>query len=199
MEVSELRFRPPGWKAYLNGIELSAIGLAVIAWGAAVVAWNPWSWRGAILFLSGIGVGAMGAAFTLLTWFIIAFGMVTSWRRWRRLRPPVKIVDASGIHYLSPRRPVFVPWSDVEQVILRRNIFPKRVISSVFIRFAPGAALLRDGTFRVPADHSLSIGPLAAVSVPEDVAVRFLEEIAGPRLEVETEDRRKTVDASGRR
>lgn len=194
MAISELRFPSPALKFYVEGLGWSALGLALIAWGAVVVAFDPWNWTGAVFILGGTFTAALGVVFTVLIWFIFVLGTVTAWRRWRQLRPPAVVIDATGIRYLPYRGPVLVPWPDVEQLGLRRSIFRNRVVTKVFIRLSPGAALLRDGAMTVPASRSLNVGLLSDLAVPEDIAVQFLGETAGSRLRVTEIDRRTPVD-----
>lgn len=198
MTVSELRFRTPGTRFYAQGLSLSAVGFALIAWGAIVVAFDPWNWAGPIILLGGVYVGVLGVVLTLLVWFIYVWGTITTWRHFRQLRPPAVVMDASGVRYLAPRRPVFVPWPDVERVGLRRIIFRNRVVTKVFLRLTPDAGLLRDGTVAVPASRSVNVGLLSELEVPEDIAMRFLEETVGSRLEVTIDDRRKPAASYGR-
>lgn len=193
MAISELRFRSPGLKFYVQGLGWSALGFALIAWGAVVVAFDPWNWKGAVFILGGICTAGLGVVFTLLIWFIYASGTIMTWRQWRQLRPPAVVIDAAGIRYLAPRRPVSIPWPDVEKVGMRRIIFRGRVISQVFIRLRPAAALLGDA-IAIPADGKVRVGRLSDLTVPEDTAVRFLEESSGSRLEITIDDRRTPAD-----
>jgi hypothetical protein len=195
--ISELRFRAPGLRFYAQGLTVCAFGIAAIAWGVAIVVVNPWNWIGVISTLGGVILGVAGVVLCLLVWFIYVWGTVTTWRRWRQLRPPAVVIDASGIRYLAARRPVLVPWPDIEQVGLRRTVFRNRVVAKVFLRLASGAGLVKRDVITVPASRSLNVGLLSDADVPQDLAMRFLAEMAGPRLEITEVDRRNSV-GSGR-
>jgi hypothetical protein len=198
MTISELRFRTHGLRFYAQGIAWSAFGIALIVGSVAVVVFAPRNLVGGIDILSGVFFGVVGVAFTLLIWFLYVLGLITAWRQWRQLRPPAVVIDASGIRYLAARRPVLVPWTDVQQVGMRRTNYRTRVATKIFMRLTPGAALLRDGTITVPASRYLNVGRLSELAVPEDIAVRFLSETAGSRLEITEVDRWDSVVNRGR-
>lgn len=193
-EPTELRFRSPGWKFYGQGLAWSALTVAVSAWGWIGVALVPGDWIGILSKLGGVILGLSGTVMTLFIWGISIGGTIWTWHRWRQLRPPAVVIDDSGIRYLARRRPVFVPWPDVERLVLHRTIRRRRVISSVALYLIPDAALLRDGPIAIPPRRSLNVSTFETLTVPEDVAVRFLEETAGSRLEVEVDDRRDPAD-----
>lgn len=198
MTINELRFRTPGLAFYAQGIALSALGIALMVGGVVIVVIDPWNLIGDIYILSGVFLGLVGVAFTLLVWFLYVWGTISTWRLWRQFRPPAVVIDASGVRYLAARRAVLVPWPDIEKLGLERTVFRNRVVTRVLLRLAPGAALLRDGAITVPASHSLNVGTMSRLAVPEDIALRFLAATAGPRLEITEVDRRNPAANPGR-
>lgn len=197
--MTELRFSSPGWKFYSQGLTVSALGIVLVVWGVVIIAVDPWNWVGVISMLGGGMSAAAGLALLLFVWFIYVYGIFTSWRKWRQFRPPTVAVDADGVRYQAPRRPVTVPWADIEQVMVDRIIFPRRVVTKVALRLTPGAALIRDGVIQVPASRYLNVGLMSDLDVPEDVAQEFLSDTAGPRLEIKEDDRRPEYAARGYR
>lgn len=193
MTTNELRFPAPGARFYVSGISLSIIGLALIAWGVVILAFDPWNWPEAIFLLGGIFVAVLGAVFCSFVWFTLAWGTFTTWRNWRQLRAPSVIIDATGVRYLASRRPTAIPWSDIEQLGVRRSIFRNHVVTKIFLRLMPSATLLRDGIVPANANRYLNIGLASDLPVPEETAVRFLQETAGSRLKV-TEVNRRTPE-----
>lgn len=198
MTVNELYFPVPGRKSFAQGLSLSVIGIGFLAWGVAGMAVTPWSWAGIIPLLGGVLAVGVGLGVILLVWFTFIYGTITIWRRWRQFRPPAVTIDATGVRYLATHRPALIPWPDIEQVHLTRTIFPKRNVTKASLRLAPGAALLREGPVNVPATRYLNIGMMADLDVPEDTAVRFLEDTAGTRLQV-TETLHRTAAANSGR
>jgi hypothetical protein len=198
MTISEVRFQTPGRAFYTQGIALSALGIALIACGVVIVAIEPWNLVHAIYIVSGIFVGLVGVGFTLLVWFLYAWGAISTWWLWRQFRPPAVVIDASGVRYLAARRPVLVPWPDIEKVGLERSVFRHRVVTKVLLRLAPGAALLRDHAIPVPASRSLNVGTMSRIAVPEDTALRFLAATAKTRLEITEVDRRTPAASPAR-
>jgi hypothetical protein len=196
--MSELRFPAPSRRVYGQGVGWTVLGVLLLVWGIVVIAANPLNWAGAVFVIGGVFVGCLGLLVILLVWAIFALGTAAAWRNFRQLRPPDVVVDDFGVRYLASRRPVAIPWGDIERVGVERVIFPDRTISQVSVRLAPGAALLHDGRFTVPSDRALKVGLLAELAVPEDTAMRFLEEKAERRLEIKVDDRRVTAEGRAR-
>jgi hypothetical protein len=199
MTTSELRFRSPGLSFYSGNLGISVLGLALVVFGLFDLAVDPWNWGGALFILGGVFVTLLGAALALFVWFTLILGTVSSWRQWRQFRPPAVVIDDSGVRYLASRGPVLIPWLDIEQICLDRTILRASVVTKVSLRLAPHAALLHDGKRALHPDRYLNIGLAADLSVPESVAVGFLAQTAGSRLEITEEDRRPILDDHGRR
>lgn len=193
LTVTELRFPSPGLKIYVQGLGLSLFGIVLAAWGVVIILVDPWDWVGVMSMLGGGVIAGAGILLLLFVWFLYISGTISAWRNWRQLRRPTVVVNAEGAHYQAPRRPVFIPWPDVEEVVVKRAIFPKQVVTKVYLRLTPQAALLRDGLIRVPSSRDLSIGTISDPDVSEERAVRFLEELAGPRLQLTETDRRPST------
>lgn len=199
MTVNELYFRAPGWRFYAQGITVSALGLVLLAWGAAGLAFDSLDWVGAIPLLGGVLMVVTGAGLILLVLFIFVYGMLAAWRDWRQLRPPAVVINAAGARFEAPRRPALIPWPDIEEVHLKRTIFPKRVVTKVSLRLTSGAASLRHGLVNVSPTRYLNVGLMSDLDVPEDIAVDYLADVAGTRLQImETVHRTAAAANSGR-
>ena len=196
MTVSELRFPAPGWKVYSQFFVWTAIGLVIVAWGVVVIVFNPLSWRGVIFWISGSFVAFMGLVLIALVWFIFGAGTFATWKSCRQLRPPTIVIDASGVSYLATRRPRHIPWADIEQAILKRKILRDQVLSGVYVRLVPNAAIYDDVSYRpaISADRKVRLGGLKEISLPEDAALQFLEEVSGGPVEIAIDDRRPAAD-----
>jgi hypothetical protein len=195
MTTSELRFRAPGLNFYVGGFGISVLGLVLVAVGVIDVVFDPWNWAGVIYLLGGIWTTVLGAGLTLLVWFLFIWGTITNWQRWGQFRLPAVVIDDAGVRYLVARGPVLIPWLDIEQICLDRTIIrDNRIVTKVSLRLAPDAALLRDGVHTVNSNRYLNIGTASNLSVRENVAVRFLAEHVGSRLEITEVDRRPVTD-----
>lgn len=197
MTVSKLYFRSPGWKFYGQGVTLSAGGLGLTAFCVFALVVDPWNWVGVMAMAGSIFGIVAGVGLLLLTWFIFIYGTIRAWHNWRQLRPPVVTIDATGVYYHASR-PAMVPWADIEQVCLHRTIFPKTVISKIYLRLTPDAALIRDGKVSVPGNRNFNVGLVSELDVPEEAAVRFLTETTGAPLEIEETDNRPSAEDTGR-
>lgn len=189
--MTELRFETQGWSHYGWGLIFLGVGIVFVLMGGLTAIWNPLSWGGAMYIVAGVGVAAVGLLFVVLILAIYVGGTIEAWRKWRQLRYPAVLVDASGIRYLARRRPLLIPWADVEQVGLDRTILRTGYVDARFsARLRPGSAVLNSGSVPIPADRVVRLGALSQVSAPEDVVVRFLEGAAGLPLTVTEVDRR---------
>lgn len=193
MAITELRFPAHGPRGYAQGLGLSVLGIGFIAWGAATLAVTPWRLLNAVPLTGGCFLILVGLAFVLFVWFTVACGTIATWRRWRQFGRPAVVVDSAGVHYLASKRPTVVPWPDIEQLSVKRSVYRASVMTNVFLRLQPGAALLRDGVIPVLTDRQLAIGLMAKLSVSEDAATEFLAELAGARLKMTEIDRRPTT------
>jgi len=188
--VTELRFPSPGWRSDIRALSVSILGVGLAAFGVVIVAVHPWNFTGIISMLGGILGILVGGGLLLLIWFTFIYGMVLSWTRWRQFRRPTAVIDTDGIRYLAARRPTRIPWSDIEEVLLERDLLPGSIVTKASVRMTPEARVLREGPVNVSQTRYLNIGLMSDVGVPEDFAVSFLENTAGPRLRVTETDRR---------
>lgn len=191
MTVSELRFPSASRKLFTGVAMFTGLGLAIVAWGVVVILFNPLSWTGVLFWISGAYVAGMGLMLIALVWLFLGVGTVTTWRRWRQFFQPPVVIDESGACYRPRRGPVLIPWTDVEQLDVERTILPKSVVTKVSVRLAPDAAALRDGVVSVSDSRNLDVGMLRDLNTPEDTAMRYLEEAAGPLLKITNDDRRR--------
>jgi hypothetical protein len=186
---AELRFRSPGWNLYGGALVLAALvgGFTVFVWVAeALATWGGARYRVGIFYqLRGVYVGLACTVVALLFCGLLIYGTASTWRRWRRLRPPATVLDADGVRFEARRRPLAVSWPDVERLVLMRNTYQARLSSEqLSLHLAATSALVREGRPQIPASRRLFVGELRDASAPGEVAVRFLERTAGSRLEV---------------
>lgn len=199
MTLNELRFPFPGWKFYIRGFGLSALGLGFLGLGLADLAFVSWK-RASVLFIAG-GVFALllGLAIIVLIWFTFLYGTINIWLRWQQPRRPSVIVNADGARFLASRRPVHIPWRDVEEIHLNRSLLPGSVVTKVSMRLTPSATAVHDGPVNVPGTRYLNIGLMSDLDVPEDAAQQFFSDTVGPRLRITETDRRTPSSAYGYR
>lgn len=191
--MTELYFRAPSRKSYAQGLGLSLIGIGCLAWGVVTLAITPWSLAGILPLAGGVFLVLLGVAFTLFVWFMFAYGMVTAWRDWRQFRVPDAVISSAGVRYLAPRRPVLVPWPDIEEVAVKHTLLSKNnVVTKVSLRLSTGAASLRDGLVHVSASRSLNVGLASDADVSESALLQFLADTAGDRLKITEVDRRSS-------
>lgn len=198
MTVSELYFSATGREFYARGIAVTLIGVGFLACGLAGVVFIPWTWSNALPLAGGAFCVVLGGAFLLFAWLAVVYGTITVWRRWRQFRQPAAIINGSGVRYLAIRRPVQIPWPDIEEINWDRTILSRSVVTKVDLRLVPDAAVLHDGPVKVPATRYLNVGMMSDLDVPEDTAVRFLAETAGPRLQITETDRRTPAEDADR-
>lgn len=199
MTVTELRFPSPSWRFHIRGLSVSILGIGFLALGLAALSFVSWKPSSFFFIAGGIFSTLLGIATIVLVWFTFIYGTAIIWIRWRQLRRPAAIIDADGIRYLAARRPTRIPWSDIEEVRLDRDLRPGTVVTKASVRVLPEAAVLRDGPVKVPGTRYLNIGLMSDLGIPEDCAVGFLEDTAGPRLKVTETDRRTPSAAHGYR
>lgn len=188
--VTELCFPAPGWKVYNRGFSLSLLGAGFIALGLADLSFISWRWSSFLFIAGGVFSFLLGIAILLLIWFTFTYGTINIWRRWRQLRQPTAVINATGIRFLAVRRPALVPWQDVEEVRLDRDLLPGSIVTKVSMRLMPSAELVRNGPVNVPGNRYLNIGLMSDLDIPEDVAQQFLADTAGPRLRINESDHR---------
>ena len=188
---TELRFNTPGWKYYGKDAAWLALlgGFSVFVWAAEAVAqWGGPQYRVGIFYqLRGLYIGLITTAITVFASVLIVGTVIRTWRRWRQLRPPAVIIDTAGVRFAARRRPIAIPWHDVEELELRRDKLRTRIISYVWLRLTPNASVL-NGSPR-DKDRNYNVGGFDRISVPDQIAMEILRRIAGPRLEIEEHDR----------
>lgn len=189
-EMHDLHFSSPPWKFWAQGFWLLLLSAVILVLGLLALKIPSYA--------LGVFLIVIGAAFVLLSLSLFVLRVKSAWRQWRQLHPPDVLVDAVGVHYMAAR-PADVPWSDIEQVCLTRTYISRRtiatflsrgVISKVYVRLKPDAALLREEKMGIPDSHHLNVGLLSQTGVMDEVAIRILTEVSGAPLEVEEIDRR---------
>jgi hypothetical protein len=197
--TTELRFEASGWRTYAGILKVIGVGLIFVLLGGFCIAWNLPSGGNISLVVVGAIDAFLGLLVIGLALFLVGATTILACVKWRQLRLPAVLVDASGVHYLAPRRPLSIPWSDIEQVGLHRTVYRsrsrsrsynRRVDTGLFVRLRPDSTALDDSPLPLPADRVLRLGDLSKLPVPEDFAVRFLEKTTGSPVEVTVTDRR---------
>jgi hypothetical protein len=197
---TELRIKAPGWNFYgwTFLIWLLGVVLAVFYWGleAVVLVYGPDYQVGGLDYRVGIVnqswailVGGVGTLLTLSISGLAIYGAAQSWRHWRRFRLPGVVVDADGIRFEARRRPLMIPWPQVERLELKRSVFKHksttRYLSRLRVRLSPGSDVLRADASPVSTNRWLYIGHLEEhISVSYEDAIEILKRTAGLRLEL---------------
>jgi hypothetical protein len=147
----------------------------------------------------GIGVQlwatAFGGAGTLVALGTIAAGVigtVQTWYFWRQFIYPNSVIDAAGIRFEARRRPIMIPWAQIESLDLKRMIrnakYKRGVTTMLKVRVLPDAAVLHTDASPIPADRWLQLGTLEQeADVPFAEAVDILKRLADSRLEISEE------------
>lgn len=201
----ELRITGWGRRFYWNAIVLwlFAAFIAAFYWGfeAIVLTDGPDFSVGVVHHHVGIitqlwatAVGGAGTLVALGVIVAVVIGSVRTWHFWRQLLYPRAVVDAAGIRFEARRRPIMIPWAQVETLDLERKISESRyktgIVSILEMRVLPDAAVLHTDPSPIPADRWLQLGNLERdADVPYDEAVDILKRLAGARLKI-TEKRR---------
>jgi hypothetical protein len=187
---AELHFRSPGWNFYGGGaawLLLLPAGVAALVWSAEAAAlWGGARYRFGILTeLRGAVLGGVATVMVLLFVAWMAYGAISTKRTWGQLRPPGGAVDREGVLYRTRRGAVRIAWSEMEKFVLRNHLRGRKPVSALRLRLLPDAAAVRDGRVRPPASRWLVVAVLPIdVDLPMQDAVRLIQKIAGPRLEV---------------
>jgi hypothetical protein len=201
---AELRIAGWGWRTYWGSFVLWLAGTAVAAfyWGfeAIVLTDGPDFGVGIMRQHAGIGVqlwataiGGVGTLLSLGTMALVAFGTVRTVYFWRQLRYPGAVIDAGGVRFTARRRPITIPWAQVEALKLERTISESRyktsIVSTLSMRVLPDAPVLHADACPIPAHRRLRLGSLERdVNATYEEAVDILRRLAGDRLEI-TEER----------
>jgi hypothetical protein len=148
---------------------------------------------GIVTQLWATAVGGVGTLVALGVIAAVIFGTVRTWYFWRQLRYPGAVVDAAGIRFEARRRPIMIPWTQVEALKLERTISETRaktsIVSRLWLHVLPDAAVLHTDLSPIPANRELRLGNLERdADVPYEEAVDILKLFAGPLLVI-TEER----------
>lgn len=136
-------------------------------------------------------LGGGGGLAALGTIALVAVTLYRNRRDWRQLRKPEVVVDADGVRFEARRRVVSVPWTDIEQLVLRRRIYTSRTASFLRIRVSSDSEPRRAMLLPHSPRGWYLIGELEKqANVPYDDAVRILDRFSGSRLEVIERDSR---------
>jgi hypothetical protein len=196
-----------GWgrRFYWNGLLLWLFSTFVAAfyWGFELIVLTDGPDFGVGVMHRHVGIGvqlwatAFGGAGTLValgTMVAGVIGTVQTWYFWRQLIYPKAVVDTAGIRFEAHRRPIMIPWAQIETLKLERKFRESRtkngVTSMLTVHVLPDAAVLQTVPSPIPAERWLQLGDLERdADVPYEEAIGILRRLAGPLLEV-TEERR---------